>query len=277
MPIITLAPTQVSDEVFMSRSQNCHIIEIHTTPTWKEMMDILFCGRCTSSSRAPCTFVFGHRHPTLFTLICFSPLSRLGIRGLEAATPRYPVNLYSTHRPRNSHNFLISNQKCTNNKIGPFLMIQEIKFADFDLDQVKRVKSKWGRFGRFLASHPFVSISLAAGRALLFKYPKKSLLYQGINDIIGLNIKLKNQLQCVFSVQLSSSHFHFWWSCLSDICLILEQIASIDRTDFMLWSHIHRAKYRRTDRPQNLWYNSCVIISCLTYRDCKICLLTNWP
>ena len=87
MPIITLAPTQVSDEVFMSRSQNCHIIEIHTTPTWKEMMDILFCGRCTSSSRAPCTFVFGHRHPTLFTLICFSPLSRLGIRGAGSSDP----------------------------------------------------------------------------------------------------------------------------------------------------------------------------------------------
>ena len=44
-----------------------------------QKMILLSEGKCTSIM-APCTFVFGHRYPTLSALICFSPLSRLGIR-----------------------------------------------------------------------------------------------------------------------------------------------------------------------------------------------------
>ena len=116
---------------------------------------------------------------------------------------------------------------------------------------------------RFLAIRPFVFISLSAPCAAQFKYHKyqESFLYQKryhqpkckidkSTIAYFLRVALSQGGVCLgkfflkILFETSRFHFHFRWSSLADIgtnCLYIEEI------DFMLWSRIHRAKFRRID------------------------------
>ena len=92
---------------------------------------------CLKGSVLPWPLYFCFSNPSCSDL--FFSIVKIGDKGGKAVTRRYPADLYSTHRPRHSHNFLISSQKCTNNKIGlGFLMIQDINLSDIDMDQSKK-------------------------------------------------------------------------------------------------------------------------------------------